>query len=286
MRQTLDSVKAQSVLPSLWIIVDDGSTDETPAILAEYARDTPWIRIVTRADRGSRSVGPGVIDAFYEGYAHANPDDFEFLCKLDLDLVLPPRYFETLIAKMRANPRLATASGKAYIRSAGRLVHEGHGDENSLGATKFFRVDRFKAIGGFVREVMWDGIDCHLCRMNGWSAASFDEPDLRFEHLRPMGSSQKNIFNGRMRHGAGQYFMGSGLTWMIATAIYRIPEKPYVIGGLFILLGWLKAWFKKAPRYEREGFREFLKAYQRRALMVGKRRAIEEIYQRTEVRQD
>ena len=34
MRQTLDSVIAQSVRPALWVIVDDGSTDESPAILA------------------------------------------------------------------------------------------------------------------------------------------------------------------------------------------------------------------------------------------------------------
>ncbi len=64
MRETLDSVIAQTVPPALWVIVDDGSTDATPAILAEYAARHDWIRIVRRADRGARSVGPGVVDAF------------------------------------------------------------------------------------------------------------------------------------------------------------------------------------------------------------------------------
>src|SRR5690349_446793 len=97
MRQTLDSVIAQSVRPAKWIIVDDGSTDATPKILAEYRNRHDWIEIITRSDRGQRAVGPGVVDAFYAGYAVINPDGYDFLCKLDLDLRLPPRYFEILM---------------------------------------------------------------------------------------------------------------------------------------------------------------------------------------------
>src|SRR5215468_3441425 len=67
MRQTLDSVAAQTVPPALWVVVDDGSTDVTPAILDEYARKLPYLRVVRRADRGQRSVGPGVVEAFYAG---------------------------------------------------------------------------------------------------------------------------------------------------------------------------------------------------------------------------
>lgn len=277
MRQTLDSVIAQSIRPALWVIVDDGSTDATPQILAEYAAQHEWIRVVTRKDRGTRSVGPGVIEAFYAGYETINPDEFEYLCKLDLDLRLPPRYFEGLMERMEADPRIATCSGKAYIETAQGLENERHGDETSIGASKFYRVSQFKALGGFVRQVMWDGIDCHRCRMRGWIACSWDDPELRFVHLRPMGSSQQSIVVGRMRHGYGQYFMGSGLLWMLATAVYRIPEKPYVLGGAFILWGWLRSWLKGLPRYDEPGFREFLHRYQWRALIVGKRRAIEEI---------
>lgn len=280
MRQTLDSVIAQTIAPTKWVIVDDGSTDATPQILAEYAARYDWIQIVTRHDRGKRAVGPGVIEAFYAGYEAVDPDDYDYLCKLDLDLRLPPGYFEGLMRRMEADPRIATCSGKAYIETSAGLQNERHGDETSIGASKFYRVDRFKALGGFVREVMWDGIDCHRCRMRGWIACSWDDPDIRFIHLRPMGSTQQSIYAGRMRHGYGQYFMGSGWLWMVATAVFRIPEKPYVIGGLFILWGWLRSWLKGLPRYEEPGFRDFLRRYQRRALLVGKKRAIEEIHRR------
>jgi biofilm PGA synthesis N-glycosyltransferase PgaC len=277
MRQTLDSVIAQAVRPAKWVIVDDGSTDATPHVLAEYAAEHNWISIVTRSDRGRRAVGPGVIEAFYAGYETINPDQYDYLCKLDLDLRLPPRYFELLMERMEANPRIATCSGKAYIEKGGELVSERHGDENSIGASKFYRVPCFRDLGGFVREVMWDGIDGHRCRMRGWIACSWDEPDLRFVHLRPMGSTQQSIYVGRMRHGYGQYFMGTGLLWMLATAIYRITEKPYVIGGLFILWGWLKSALQQKPRYEDAEFRRFLRRYHWRALVAGKKRAIAEL---------
>lgn len=274
-RQSLESVVNQTVRPTKWVIVDDGSSDATPQILAEYAQRYDWIEVVTRSDRGRRSVGPGVIEAFEAGYQTIDPDAYEYICKLDLDLLLPPRYFEILIERMTANPRIGTCSGKAYVEADGRLVDERHGDDMSLGMTKFYRMACFKDIGGFVREVMWDGIDCHTCRMKGWIACSWDEPDLRFVHLRPMGSSQQSIYKGRMRHGYGQYFMGTGFLYMLASALFRLNEKPYVVGSLAMLWGWLSSALQGMRRYENPAFRAFLRRYHRRVLWNGKKRAIE-----------
>ena len=109
-RQTLDSVAQQTLAPALWVIVDDGSTDDTPRIVEEYAARLPYIRLIRRANRGHRRVGGGVIEAFNTGYATISPSEFDYVCKLDLDLVLPPGYFEGLIARMEAEPRLGSTS--------------------------------------------------------------------------------------------------------------------------------------------------------------------------------
>lgn len=275
MLQTLESVVAQTVRPTLWVIVDDGSSDQTPQILAEYAARYDFIKVVSRPNRGHRSVGPGVIDAFYAGYETIEINSFDYLCKLDLDLELPPRYFEILLQRMETNPRIGTCSGKAFYKneSNGQLISEKCGDENSVGMTKLYRRDCFLQIGGFVRQVMWDGIDGHQCRMLGWIACSWDEPELRFLHLRPMGSSYKGIVTGRMRHGFGQYYMGTGLAYMVASALYRMTRPPLIIGGLAMLWGYIKSMITGQERLKDPAFRRFLRHYQWACLFYGKRRA-------------
>lgn len=278
MRRTLDSVVAQSETPTLWVIIDDGSTDETPQILAEYAAQYDWIRIVAKPDRGHRAVGPGVIEAFYYGLDTIDLHDFAYLCKLDLDLDLPPQYFAILMDRLSENPRIGTCSGKAYFRNAkGEMESEGITDEMSLGMTKFFSVSCFEDVGGFVREVMWDGIDCHKARKQGWTPRSWDEPDLRFDHLRPMGSSQNSIYTGRRRHGFGQYYMGTHPVFMVASAVNKSRVPPYLLGGLAMLQGYFGAMLRRVDRHDDPELRAFIRNYQWKALLRGKMRAVEEI---------
>lgn len=288
MRFTLNTVVNQTVPPALWVIVDDGSTDATPEILKEYTTQYDFIKVVTRENRGHRSVGPGVIDAFYSGYQSVDVDQYDFICKLDLDLELPLKYFEVLLKRMADNPRLGTCSGKAYYRDSktGELVSEKCGDENSVGMTKFYRTTCFKQIGGFVRQVMWDGIDGHKCRMLGWIAKSWDENDLRFIHLRPMGSSQQNLLVGRMRHGFGQYFMGTSLAYMTASALYRMTRPPLIIGGLAMWWGYMKSLLVRKERFDDDEFRRFLRKFQWQCLLHGKRKTTAKCDEKSAIRWD
>lgn len=299
-RRTLEAVARQTEPPALWVIVDDGSKDETPRIVEEYAARLPWVRVIHRPDRGVRKVGGGVIDAFYAGYDTIDPGAYDYLCKLDLDLDLPPRYFSILMDRMEGNPRIGTCSGKSYFVPPGKsdakvqfpigegsgLVSETIGDENSLGMTKFYRTSCFRQIGGFVREVMWDGIDGHRCRQLGWIAISWDDPELRFVHLRPMGSSHKSWWTGRKRHGFGQHFMGTSPVYMLASAAYRMTRPPLVVGGLGMAVGYFESLLAGNARYGDDEFRRFLRSYQWACLLKGKRRATAQLDERQATRWD
>ena len=273
---TIDSMAAQTVLPACWVIVDDGSTDRTPEILAAAAAKYPWIKVVKRADRGERAVGPGVIQAFNDGLDSVNIDDFDYVCKLDGDLGIPDRYFEGLMEILEGDPLRGNISGKTYIETgSGKWVSERMGDENAIGPTKFYRVSCYKDIGGFVPQASWDGIDGHMCRMKGWIAESIDRDDLQLKHYRPQGSSQKSIWTGRKRWGRGKYFMGSSLLYVMAVAVYRMPERPFIIGGIGIFWGYLRARLERAERFDNPEYLRFFRKYEMDSLLKGKRKTLD-----------
>jgi hypothetical protein len=56
-----------------------------------------------------------------------------------------------------------------------------------------------------------------------------------------------------------------------------MTQRPYVVGGLGMLWGWVRSALRRDPRYPDLEFRRFLRRYQWRALVLGKRRALREI---------
>jgi glycosyltransferase involved in cell wall biosynthesis len=275
---TLGSVLSQTLLPRRWIIVDDGSTDNSVSIVRRYAEQAPFIQLVQREDRGHRLLGGGVVEAFNQGLAALEGDRTEFVCKLDVDLILPPRYFELLVDEMRKDPRLGSVSGKPYfpVHARGRigfdqpLKSERIADDVSAGMTKFYRRHFLDDIGGLVQGLIWDGIDCYRGRMLGWRSCSIDRPELRFIHLRPMGSSDKNILKGRARLGEGYWFLGASPLFLLASAVYRASHKPVLIGSIATLFGFARAAARRRPRYGDPEFRRYLRRYHRDVLLRGR----------------
>ncbi len=261
LERTIACMKAQTLPPARWVVVDDGSKDRTPEILARAEREIPWLRVARRADRGFRKVGGGVIDAFYDGLASVDVD-YDYVAKMDVDLEFSPRYLEHIMGHFDRDPSLAAASGKVFRPEGEGYVEEFMIDEMVAGQFKLYRRQCFEQIGGFVREVMWDGIDFHKARMHGYRTASLPDEELRIIHLRLMGSSDKSVYRGRLRWGKGQWFMGTALPYIVASGALRMKEKPYVVGGLAIIAGYLMAGARRERRFDEPGFREELRRWQ------------------------
>lgn len=261
-RLTLDSIVAQTVQPQEWVIVDDGSQDNTAEIVADYAKRYPYIRLVQRQDRGFRKVGGGVVAAFKFGISQIANPDYAYIAKLDGDMSFGPRYLELMFAEFADNPRLAAVSGKVFREEGQHKVEEYIIDQHVAGQFKLYRRAAFEEIGGFVEEVLWDGIDVHTANMKGWDTKSFYHPDAILMHHRLMGSSDKHVYRGRLRWGRGLWFMGYHPLYALASGVFRMREKPYISGGLLIIAGYLHAALTRKPRYDNLEFRRYLQNWQ------------------------
>jgi len=243
--KTIQAMINQTVKPSEWIIVNDGSTDGTEEIVARYAARYPWIRLINRQDRGYRQRGPGVVDAFYEGFGQITHTDYDVVVKLDGDLSFEPNYFEELLDQFAANPKLGIASGQPYVFDGREWVTEKPLIPCTYGPTKLYRRECFEAMGGIPRSLGWDGIDDWKARMLGWQIVSFEH--LRVLHHRTWGAATGSV-KGRVEQGQGAYFMGYHPLYMLLRCVRRMVDRPYVIGGLLMMWGYIAAWLTGRER--------------------------------------
>ncbi|MGH9507517.1 MAG: glycosyltransferase, partial [Terriglobales bacterium] len=98
----------QTVLPLRWVIVDDGSGDDTAAIVERYLPGRPWMELVRRPARKQRHFGAKA-EAVNAGLARMAGLEYEIFGNLDADTSFGPDHFEFLLSRFQANPRLGVA---------------------------------------------------------------------------------------------------------------------------------------------------------------------------------
>lgn len=105
--RAVDSVLMQTHKAVQMIVVDDASTDATPAAFPERYRDEPRVEYI----RNETSLGPG--GARQAGYLRARGETIIYLD--DDDFYLEPRFFEKALAAHRANPTCALVCANAIV---------------------------------------------------------------------------------------------------------------------------------------------------------------------------
>jgi len=264
--KTIASVLCQSILPCEWVIVDDGSVDETFHIAKDAVRSYPWIKVIRRPDRGYRDLGCGVVEAIYDGLSHIGIYDYKYIFNIDADIILRPDYFKKVLEKFAENPHLGIGGGVVYDYIKGKEVRVRTLPEIVLGAIKCWRRECFEEIGGLFRGLGWDGIDVFQAIMLGWESKSFEDEELRVLHLRPTGSSIKNKLHGYVRNGKTLYFTGALPIWLLLSATYHLFDRPYVLGSLCMIIGYLEEMWKGSSKYGDQQFRQFLRTWRKEKL--------------------
>jgi poly-beta-1,6-N-acetyl-D-glucosamine synthase len=244
-RFTIESMLAQTVRPAEWIIVNDGSTDSTGSIIDEYAAQHSWIRPIHRGNRGFRKAGGGVVEAFNDGYRTLNTEDWKFIVKMDGDLTFEPDYFERCLENFDRDSRLGIGGGVICYIENGAKRFEFCPEFHVRGATKIYRRECWEAIGGFWPAPGWDTMDEVKANMLGWGTRSF--PDLHLRHHRYTGTAD-GIWAGMVKNGRANYVCGYHPLFMIVKCFLRLPKRPYLIGSIGLLYGFLSGYVKHIPQ--------------------------------------
>jgi poly-beta-1,6-N-acetyl-D-glucosamine synthase len=245
--KTLDSVTAQTRLPEHWVIIDDGSTDNTAEIIEDYVARFPWISLIRRTNRPNRHFG-GKANAVNAGFKFLRTMPFDLVGSLDADISFEPDHFEFLLSKFSEDPILGVA-GTAYMERDWNSVTDSFEGETSVhGACQLFRVECFQEIGGYLANSAGgvDWIAVTTARMLGWKTRNF--PERRFYHHRTMGTAERSPVGAMFDYGMKDYFLGGSPIWQLFRVAYRLGKKPFVLGGLALLSGYSWAALKRMNR--------------------------------------
>jgi glycosyltransferase involved in cell wall biosynthesis len=256
---TIQSMIRQSVRPTEWIIVNDGSSDKTGSVIDEAAAAHTWLHPVHRTNRGFRKSGGGVVEAFNDGYRALQCEDWEFIVKLDGDLSFAPDYFERCFEYFVQNPNLGVAGGSIYNIIDRKLVLESCPGFHVRGATKIYRRACWETLGGLMSAPGWDTLDEVKAQMQRWDTRTF--PDLALTHHRLTGAAD-GAWGGVVKNGRANYICGYHPLFMAAKCIVRLIRQPYVMGSVALAYGFLSGYIKGIPQVNDSALIRYLRGEQ------------------------
>lgn len=257
-RNTMESVINQTILPEKWVLVNDGSNDRTPQIIESYQNKYPWILKIDLNDRGYYLPGEGIVKAFYKGFDLIKDMDWDFIIKMDCDLSFETDYIEKLLNEFFLNPKLGIASGGIYnVISENKIIKEKGKEDHPWGAAIMYYKDCFNQIGGIQPTLGWELASVINAQIHGWSTKCFS--NLVLHHYRLTGNRHGGLTKGRFRHGRNLYRFGYPLYYTFLKAFNRMLEKPYFIGSTAIIIGYIFASIKKESYIYDKNMRDHLK---------------------------
>jgi len=214
--EALDSIIAQTIPPKKVVVINDHSTDGTAKIIDEYASRHAFIQGVHSQSSDEHLPGSKVVAAFNKGLPFLD-DDYDFIVKLDADVILPANYFDKISAIFKSSPKVGIAGGFAYEKNSNGVWALNHpmDDDHVRGAFKSYSKECFKAMRGLRTAMGWDTVDELLAQYHGFELVT--DASLKVKHQRPIGAAYNS--KARRSQGKAMYLMRYGLTISLIASI-------------------------------------------------------------------
>jgi len=247
-QKTIESMVHQTVLPIKWVIVDDGSTDQTPSIIRQYLAKHPWMEMIRMPERRERHFA-GKVYAFNAGLERVKDLPYDVIGNLDGDISFEKDHFEFLLNKFALDDTLGVA-GTIFKENGGYSSDKDsfEGRNYVAGQCQLFRRRCWEEIGGYTphRAGGIDWMAVMTARMMGWRVEAFRE--RWFFHYRRLGTAERGVLRSLFSYGEKDYYLGGHPLWELFRVCYRLTKGPVIVGGLALGLGYCWAFLRRAPR--------------------------------------
>lgn len=223
----VDAMDAQTQRPDSWLLLENGSTDETPELARSLAAERPYVRVVTVDPSAAGERGAPIVHALHAGLQVLRPFP-PAVAQVDADISFASDYFARLLARLDADERLGIVSGTCYERLADRWQQRFATVPYVWGAARLYRRECLDQVLPFEPRTGWDAVDVARANALGWRTAV--DTTAPFYHHRPESSRELSAFSGWLAQGRVSYFLGYRFTYLLVRAAYRALRDPAAVG--------------------------------------------------------
>jgi glycosyltransferase involved in cell wall biosynthesis len=257
------SVTSQTIPPTKWVIVNDGSTDATASIVSRYLGKYQWIELLNLSPNRERSFAAKV-HAFNAGLKRIEDLDYAVIGNLDSDVSFEEDYLEFLLGKFAEDAGLGVAGTVFREDGYSSASDSFEGQNHVAGGCQLFRRRCFEQIGGYTPNKAGgiDWIAVTTARMMGWKTRSFREK--YFFHYRSLGTAERSLLASTFSYGEKDYYLGGHPLWELFRVAYRATKKPYLVGSIALFSGYLSALLR---RMERPVSKELMRFHRQEQMM-------------------
>lgn len=258
--KTIKSVVSQTNKPLIWVIVSDGSTDQTDNIVKKYQAVYNFIYLIHKKHEGNRSF-KSKICSINLGFEILKNINYDLIGVIDADISFESDLFEYFRKKFQENHILGVA-GPCYVEVGFDLrKRRFFNEENVPGPCQIFRRETFEQIEGYPLVKHGECVfTCIIAQMKGWKTKAFREKIVM--HNRKAGTFNSSILIARLRYGIWDYYLGNHPVWELFRGIYQMTLRPYFFGGLMILLGYIWGFISGLKRPDLKEAIEFRRSKQ------------------------
>jgi len=249
----LASIISQTIVPKIWMIIDDGSTDTTPIILQEFQEKYSWIKSIRLPPH------PWDISFHYSyvcntgfqsiiDYCTENSIIYQYIGLLDADTEVNYDYFEKLLDIMHNDTSLGIVSGGIYHYIDGSLHWNDSNENLPAGTGRLWRKECFLNTGGYLVEPSPDSLSNVKAILRGWKIKKFK--NIIAVERRMTGSAQGSWLGAEIDGGTA-YYLNLHPLLVGLNIFYRFVKPPYYTGIAFGY-AYLSALFKQDKKINDE----------------------------------